>query len=115
MRKLGILVVILLLTGCSCKRKEEVVEEKPVKQEEIVVEELEEKENLMKIKIKNTTDKLQYIDSVLVSVRDKENKQIEDVRVYVYETLGINGEKEIEIKIKSPLEKVESYTYDIIQ
>lgn len=115
MKKIGIIILVLVLTGCSCKRKEEEVEEKPVKQEEIVVEELEEKENLMKIKIKNTTDKLQYIDSVLVSVRDKENKQVEDVRVYVYETLGINGEKEVEIKIKTPIEKVGSYTYDIIR
>ena len=115
MKKVGIIIILLVLTGCSCKRKEEIKIEKPVKQEEIMVEEIEEKENRMKIKIKNTTDKLQYIDSVLVSIRDKENKQIEDVRVYVYETLGINGEKEVEIKVKTPIEKIGSYTYDIIR
>jgi uncharacterized protein YcfL len=115
MKKIGILLLFLLLTGCSCKRKEEIKVESPVQQEEIVVEEIEEKTDTMKIKIKNTTDKLQYVDSVLVGIRNKEDKQIEDVRVYVYETLGINGEKELEIKIKTPLEQVETYTYDIIR
>lgn len=115
MKRIGIIILVLILTGCSCKRKEEIKVEKPVQQEEIVVEEIEEKTNTMKIKIKNTTNKLQYVDSVLVGIRNKEDKQIEDVRVYVYETLGINGEKELEIKVKTPLEQVGTYTYDIIR
>ena len=54
MKKIGILLLFLLLTGCSCKRKEEIKVESPVQQEEIVVEEIEEKTDTMKIKIKNT-------------------------------------------------------------
>lgn len=111
MKKLVLLFLILSIgTGCGHKKIENKTEQE---ENQIAVKQVDIKENRASVKIKNTTNKLQYIDSIFLTFKGEQGEELETVRLPVYETLGAGISKELEVRVETPKKKIISYEYRV--
>jgi lysophospholipid acyltransferase (LPLAT)-like uncharacterized protein len=111
-----IIIILLLILGLIIKtRKSETKIESNNTVSEFKVNNVKFNNNKMTLTLTNTTSKLQYIDSIIITLKDKDDEILETLIVKVMETLGINDSKELAVEYTIDKNKVKTYEYMVKQ